>query len=118
MFDRRLLRLDLAACVLLVTGLLVATCIFGHDPSTVHSPNIPAHVFGPLGEAVGKILTDALGVAVYVLLANWFVVVVMLFLRRRWVVWSIRLFGWLLLVPCAAVVAERPAATHSEPSTG
>jgi S-DNA-T family DNA segregation ATPase FtsK/SpoIIIE len=105
MFDRRLLRLDLAACVLLVTGLLVATCIFGHDPSPVRSPNIPAHLFGPLGEAVGKMLTDALGVAVYVLLANWFVVVVMLFLRRRWFAWSLRLGGWLLLLPCAAVLA-------------
>ncbi|HMF13341.1 MAG TPA: DNA translocase FtsK 4TM domain-containing protein, partial [Gemmataceae bacterium] len=105
MLDRRLLRMDLAACVLLVTGLLVATCIFGHDPTSIRSPNVNGHLLGPLGEAVGRSLTDALGVAVYVLLANWFVLVVILFLRRRWFAWSVRLAGWLLLLPCAAVFA-------------
>jgi S-DNA-T family DNA segregation ATPase FtsK/SpoIIIE len=106
MLDRRPFRLDLAACVLLVTGLFVALCILGYDPASIRPPGAAAHLLGPLGEAVGKSLTEALGVAVYFLLANWFVVVVMLFLRRAWFAWSMRLAGWLLLLPCAAVLAE------------
>jgi S-DNA-T family DNA segregation ATPase FtsK/SpoIIIE len=106
MLDRRLLRLDLAACLLLVIGLFVAACILGHDPAPLRSRGAGAHLLGPVGEAVGKLLTEALGVAVYLLLANWFVVVVMLFLRRAWLAWSVRLAGWLLLLPCAAVLAE------------
>jgi S-DNA-T family DNA segregation ATPase FtsK/SpoIIIE len=103
MMDRRLFRLDLAACILLVAGLFVALCILGHDPSSVRPS---AHLLGPLGDAIGKSLTNALGTAAYLLLANWFVLVVMLFLRRDWFTWSLRLAGWLLLLPCAAVGAE------------
>src|SRR5205823_3729503 len=51
-------------------------------------------------------LIDALGVSIYVLLASWFVLVVLLFLRQIWWMWALRLLGWLLLVPCAAVLAD------------
>ena len=33
--------------------------------------------------------------------------VLLLFLRRGWLAWGLRLVGWLLLTPCAAVVADR-----------
>ena len=31
---------------------------------------------------------------------------VLLFLRRGWLVWTFRLAGWLLMLPCTAVLAD------------
>src|SRR5215471_12614466 len=88
MLDRRPFRLDLTASALLAAGMFVALCIFGHDPA-IGRPT--AHLLGPLGDAIGKSLTDALGVAVYLLLTSWFLLVVILFLRRGWITWTLRL---------------------------
>lgn len=104
-------RIDVAAFVLLVCGLLVALCIFGADPNELSQswPEQSAHtthMFGPMGAAIARDLFDGLGAAVYVLLAAWFVLVVLLFLRQTWWTWARRLAGWLLLLPCAAVLAD------------
>jgi S-DNA-T family DNA segregation ATPase FtsK/SpoIIIE len=106
MLVRRPLQLDLAACVLLAAGLFVALSLFGYDAGAIRSSRTSAHFLGPLGDAIGKSLTDALGLAAHLFLAIWFVVVVMLFLRHGWLTWSLRLAGWLLLLPCAAIIAE------------
>src|SRR3989440_9639630 len=98
-------RLDLAACVLLVCGLLVAVSIFSADPSETDLA-ATANLLGPAGAWVAGQLLATLGVAVYTLLASWFVLVVLLFLRESWWTWSRRLAGWVLLVPCAAVIAD------------
>jgi S-DNA-T family DNA segregation ATPase FtsK/SpoIIIE len=50
---------------------------------------------------------SALGLAAYPFLAAWFVAVLLLVLRRAWLTWLLRLAGWLLLVPCTAVLADR-----------
>jgi S-DNA-T family DNA segregation ATPase FtsK/SpoIIIE len=94
-------RLDVAGFVLLVCGLLVAVSIISFDP--LHPSS---NLFGPIGEMVAGQLIDSFGVSVYVLLTSWFVLVVLLFLRHVWWMWAIRLFGWLLLVPCAAALAD------------
>src|SRR5262249_50309667 len=112
MSERRPFRLDLAATGLLLAGLLVALCVFSHDPADggngrVFPPPATTHnLLGPAGAALAAALFETLGVAVYVLLASWFVLVVLLFLRRSWFKWVLRLLGWLLLIPCAAVVAD------------
>src|SRR4051794_12683882 len=98
-------RLDLAACVLLVCGLLVAVSIFSADPPETDLA-ATANLLGPAGAWVAGQLLATLGVAVYTLLASWFVLVVLLFLRQSWWTWSRRLAGWVLLVPCAAVIAD------------
>jgi len=102
MSDRRRWRLDLVAAGLLLSGLTTALAIFSHDPS-----QSTANLLGPLGQAVASQLDATLGQAVYILLACWFVVVILLFLRRNVWTWLRRLAGWLLLLPCAAVAAER-----------
>ncbi len=109
--DRRPWRLDAAAFSLLAAGLLVSLAVFSLDPAdrpgaVYPPPAAPRNLLGPPGAWLAFALTDALGAAVYVLLASWFVVVVLLFLRRSWLRWSLRLAGWLLLVPCAAVLAQ------------
>jgi S-DNA-T family DNA segregation ATPase FtsK/SpoIIIE len=93
-------RIDLAAFTLLAAGLLVALSLFSADA--------PAGNFlGPGGAWIAQELIDALGAAVNVLLAAWFVLVVLLFLRNSWWIWSARLLGWLVLIPCASVLADQ-----------
>jgi hypothetical protein len=111
MLERRW-RLDLAACGLLVTGLLLAVSVFSYDPADPPGARVyPAHsaetnLLGPAGAWLAQLLHETLGLAVYLLLASWFVLVVLLFLRRGVLTWSLRLAGWLLLVPCAAMLGD------------
>src|SRR5438093_84843 len=109
MADRRF-SLDLLAGGLFLAGLLVALALFSHDSpaATVVYPRTPppANLLGPAGAWLARGLYDALGVAVHLLLASWFVLVVLLFLRRSRLTWTLRLAGWLLLLPCAAVAAD------------
>jgi S-DNA-T family DNA segregation ATPase FtsK/SpoIIIE len=97
-------RIDFAAIVLLFAGALVALSVLTDEPTT----NATAHqnVLGPGGAWIAQVLNETLGVAVYVLLISWFVLVVLLFLRRGWMTWTFRLAGWLFLIPCAAVLAD------------
>jgi hypothetical protein len=112
MADRRSFRLDLVACGLLLCGLVVALCIFSHSPADaprtgVYPPSDqPANLVGPPGAWLAEGLHQSLGIAVYVLLASWFVLVVLLLVRRSLLTWSLRLSGWLLLLPCATVAAD------------
>jgi S-DNA-T family DNA segregation ATPase FtsK/SpoIIIE len=104
-------RLDLTAAGFLLSGLVVALAVFAVDPAAagrrVYPPATPPHPLGPPGFWVGSLLHETLGGAVYVLLAAWFVLVVLLFLRRGWLFWSLRLVGWLLLLPCTALAADQ-----------
>src|SRR5437773_8149112 len=105
-------RLDLAALVLLVAGLLVALSLFTDEPApgakVAATVSFVPHrnVLGPGGTWLAQVLTETLGVAIYVLLISWFVLVLLLFLRRGFFTWSLRLAGWLLLLPCMAVLAD------------
>jgi S-DNA-T family DNA segregation ATPase FtsK/SpoIIIE len=113
MADRRSFQLDLLAGGLLVAGLLAALSVFSYEPAdppavAVYPANPePANILGEPAAWLADRLFATLGVAVYVLLASWFVLVVMLFLRRSRLTWLLRLAGWLLLLPSAAVAADR-----------
>ncbi|HZT82902.1 MAG TPA: DNA translocase FtsK 4TM domain-containing protein, partial [Gemmataceae bacterium] len=116
MSDRRL-RLDVAAFALLAAGLLIALCVLGHDAPAggpAHPRPEPSNPLGPPGAWLAQSLYEALGVAVYLLLVSWFVLVVLLFLRRTWLRWALRLAGWLVLLPAAAVLAELAGAWRPE----
>src|SRR5215471_13205052 len=93
--DRRHWRLYLAACILLASGVFLTFSVLDCCPT------------GPFGAGLAHELRQSLGAAVYVFLAGWFAVVIRLVLRRSWLSWSLRSLGWLLLVPSAAVLAER-----------
>src|SRR5204862_8284855 len=104
-------RLDVAAFVLLACHLLVALSIFSYDPTELagswpDNPATTSNLLGPAGAFMARQLIETLGVSVYILLTSWFVLVVLLFLRQSWWVWARRLCGWLLLLPCAAVIAD------------
>jgi S-DNA-T family DNA segregation ATPase FtsK/SpoIIIE len=63
-------------------------------------------LLGPAGAWVAHGLYEGLGSAVYLLLASWFVLVILLLVRRSVLTWALRLAGWLLLLPCAAEAAD------------
>jgi S-DNA-T family DNA segregation ATPase FtsK/SpoIIIE len=112
MSDRRAWRLDVAAFVLLCAGSAVSLAVFSYDPADipgeVHPANDPPrNLLGSPGARLAHTLLQGLGVAVGVWLATWFVLVLVLFLRRDLLRWSLRLLGWLLLVPSVAAGAER-----------
>lgn len=110
MSDQRQWHLDLVAALLLATGLLLGLAVLDQDParatSSYASGEVSQHLLGPAGAWVGQVLVETLGLSVYVFLACWFVLVVLVFLHRRWLTWTARLIGWLLLIPCAAVLAD------------
>ena len=88
--------------------------MFSHDPADLDEGVYPAPshrrtTFLALpGAWIARALVGGLGAAAYVFLAAWFVLVLLLFLRRGWLTWGLRLVGWLLLTPCAArVLADR-----------
>src|SRR6516165_61903 len=107
MSDRGGARMDFLAWGLLLTGLIVALCVFSYDPPTggVYPSPPWTNLFGPPGAWLAQELYETLGVAVYALLASWFVLVLLLLREDRWA-WSFRLAGWLLLLPCATVIAD------------
>jgi S-DNA-T family DNA segregation ATPase FtsK/SpoIIIE len=112
MSERRAWRLDVAACLLLGANLLAALAVLSYDPADLPGPvypqnPTPRNVLGSAGAWLGDALVGGLGVAAHALLASWFVLVVVLLLRRGWVASALRLVGWVLLVPCAAVLADR-----------
>jgi S-DNA-T family DNA segregation ATPase FtsK/SpoIIIE len=94
-------RFDGAAWVLLLCGLLVALCVFSDDPASA-TPNF----LGPPGAWLAGEITLALGSTVPILLANWFVLVLLLLVRKHRLLWMGRLLGWLILLPCAAIAAD------------
>ena len=105
-------RLDLGAFILLLAGMLVALSVFTDEPAAsaeaVQSQAATSHhnILGPGGAWLAQVLSETFGVAVYVMLMSWFVLVILLFLRRGIFGWTLRLAGWLLLLPCAAALAD------------
>ena len=115
MSDRRSWRLDAAAGALLLVvkwpaaGSRRCSAI---DPADLDEGVYPLHpaphnLLAVPGAWAARSLVGGLGAAAYVFLATWFVLVLLLFVRRGWLTWGMRLLGWLLLTPCAAVLADR-----------
>src|SRR5262245_25805455 len=95
--DQRLFRCDFVAIGLLLAGLLVALSVFSYQPADPPGSLVyPRHreaqnLLGSGGAALALALHDTLGVAVYVLLVIWFLVVVLLVARRSFFTWFLRL---------------------------
>jgi S-DNA-T family DNA segregation ATPase FtsK/SpoIIIE len=102
--DRRNLRMDGVAWLLLICWLGVALCVLSHESTTSGSPE--RNLLGTPGAWLAGELYAALGAALYALLVAWFVLVVMMFLRKSWLRWSGRFLGWLLLLPCSVIAAD------------
>src|SRR6266851_1710709 len=111
MSDRRPWPVNVTAACLLGAGWMMALSVYSHDSADLSGEFYPTNptvrnLVGVPGAYIARGLLQALGVSVHVFLASWFVLVLML-LIRRWRVWSLRLAGWLLLIPCVAVAGDR-----------
>jgi S-DNA-T family DNA segregation ATPase FtsK/SpoIIIE len=112
MRQERAWRLDLSAFLLLITGLGATLAIISHDSTSQSGlvyppPTSSTNLLGEPGTWFARELIGTLGLGVYVWLTAWFVLVLLLFLRRRWVSWSFRLVGWFILVPVTSLLAHR-----------
>jgi S-DNA-T family DNA segregation ATPase FtsK/SpoIIIE len=108
MADRRGARVDLFAWGLLLAGLMVALCVFSHEHAagTMLSTPASSNLLGVPGAWLAQDLFDLFGSAVYIFLASWFVLVLLLLQRKCLRAWSLRLAGWLVLIPCTAAAAD------------
>jgi S-DNA-T family DNA segregation ATPase FtsK/SpoIIIE len=102
MAERRASATDGLGWLLLFCGLVVALCVLSHEPQDASAPNL----LGAPGHWLAVELYAALGSAVYVLLAAWFVLVLMLLVGKGWLRWTRRFAGWVLLLPVTAVAAD------------
>lgn len=100
-------RNDWWAWGLLGAGLVLALAVLSYEPAPVSAVQAPpTNLLGPPGDWLAGQLDQALGVASYLLLGSWFVLVLLLLLRgERWT-WSRRFVGWLALVPLSAAIAD------------
>jgi S-DNA-T family DNA segregation ATPase FtsK/SpoIIIE len=102
--DRRAWRIDGVAWLLFFCGLALAACVLSHEPEL--DATLTQNVLGVPGHLLAVELYAALGSAVHVLLCAWFVLVLMLLVRKSWLRWCGRFTGWLILLPCSAVAAD------------
>ena len=84
--DPRNWRVDGIGWLLFFCGLFVALCVLSHEPAA--SEGSTRNILGTPGDWLAGELYAALGSAVYVLLIAWFVLVLMLLVRKSWLRWS------------------------------
>jgi DNA segregation ATPase FtsK/SpoIIIE, S-DNA-T family len=105
--EHRSMRMDGVAWFLLFCGLIVALCVLSHEPAEESSSALSAsNLLGVPGAWLAGELFDGLGCAVYVFLMAWFVLVLLLLVRKSWLRWLGRFLGWIILLPCTAVAAD------------
>jgi DNA segregation ATPase FtsK/SpoIIIE, S-DNA-T family len=102
--ERRYPATDGPGWLLLICGLVVALCVLSHEPAA--SGSSAPNMLGTPGHWLASELYGALGSAAYVLLVAWFVLVLMLLVRKSWLRWTRRLAGWLVLLPATAVAFD------------
>jgi DNA segregation ATPase FtsK/SpoIIIE, S-DNA-T family len=105
-------RFDATAFLLLAIGLALAAAVFTADAADLGGEwaavrSSSHNLLGPAGAWIARSLVESLGETVYVFLTAWIVLSVDLFLRPNWWPWLRRVVGWSILVPAAAVVADR-----------
>jgi S-DNA-T family DNA segregation ATPase FtsK/SpoIIIE len=115
---------DIFAWALLCCGLVLTACLLSHDPSSpvpaeaYPTTELPDNLLGAPGGWLAQELFQALGLAVYLFLAGWLVLALLLLARRPALVWCVRLLGWLVLVPAAAAFADRLDLVETSPALG
>ncbi|HJZ59978.1 MAG TPA: DNA translocase FtsK 4TM domain-containing protein, partial [Gemmataceae bacterium] len=95
-------RLDAIALTIFAAGGLLAGAVGTYAPLS-GGPNL----LGALGDDLAELVVDPLGWAAGVFLAGWFVLAGLLVLTRNPVRLAVRFAGWVILVACAAVAADR-----------
>lgn len=130
---RRRWHRDVLVGVMTLSGVLVALCVFTHPlpgwPGLIltdapTSSNLPTS-WPEDGDAdtladwfAANLFLD-LGLGIYVWLIGWSVLTLQLLVRAAWLPWTLRAFGWLLLVLASTATAAEIGETHlGGPLTG
>src|SRR5260370_731222 len=113
MSSRRPWRLDAAALTLFVAGLALALAVLTYDRADlagrVYPVNpTPKNLLGRSGALLARALHDSLGVGVFLFLGLWLSLVLLVYLRRHWLRWGLRVAGWMLLVAAITVESQSP----------
>jgi S-DNA-T family DNA segregation ATPase FtsK/SpoIIIE len=95
-------RLDAVALTLLATGGLLAAALGTHPPVGGES-----NLLGAPGDDAAELVIDPLGWAAAALLVAWFALTGVLVASRNWGRFAVRFTGWVVVVACAAVAADR-----------
>jgi len=109
---RRLISLDGCAVGFAAGGAMLAVCVLSHGDGEAMG-----HWLGEPGRGLAAALLEALGSAVFAMLAAWAMLAIHLVLWRHWGKWTARVVGWTMLILAAAVTADWAAAHHA-PLTG
>src|SRR5205823_4176730 len=105
MAERRF-RLDVAAAGLLLAGLAVSLSVLSYDPAdppnaSIHPAHpVPSNFLGLVGAWLAGTVLGTFGVAIYAAMAAWLSLVFLLLLRRGLIRSSMRMCGWILVIPC------------------
>jgi len=95
-------RATVIASAMLVVGLVLAAALFGHEPAQSE----PANLLGIPGVMMAESIFESLGASAYILLLGWFVLGITLFVRKQPWRWVQRVAGWVILLPCSALLAD------------
>lgn len=102
-----------AGTILLIVGLALGVSVIAHNPATAGAE----HPLGSVGHQLAEQLVDTLGLSAYLLVAGWCILAVTLLAHGNVPRWVTRLVGWMLLVPCAAVLADGLRTVIDGPTT-
>ncbi len=101
--ERRPGRIDLLALGLFVLGLVVSLAVFSFEfEQAVSFEQSPGHA----GRLVGRPALQYTRQHRLHVPGAWFVLVLFLLMRKSWRTWALRLSGWVVLLPCAAIAAD------------
>jgi len=99
--------LPLFALTLIVCGLVALAAVCADPPADQRTLyGLYSQPFGELGDDLRSALVEPLGAGVYVLLFGWLVVACSILRGRRWLTWTMRVVGWIMLTACASLVAD------------
>ncbi len=100
--------IDGVALTLLVLGLGLCGVVLGRThPDPYGLPVLFEGIFGDLGDTLRDRLVISLGVTVYFLVGAWLILAMVLLIRPGWKPWARRVAGYLILIPCFALGADR-----------
>jgi DNA segregation ATPase FtsK/SpoIIIE, S-DNA-T family len=96
--------MDGVAWLLFFCGIILALAILSHEPAAGTSS--AQNLLGYPGHWFAHEMYETLGSAVYVFLASWLVLVLMLLVRKSWLRWTGRFVGWVTLIPLTAIAFD------------
>lgn len=102
--------LDAFAAGMLLFGFCLGIAILGQDPPFPVQYEFPLspskNPLGEFGTWISKNVHHVFGLGSFLVLGAWFTMVFGLILRNHFFLWTLRFFGWVMLIPSACLLAR------------